>query len=767
MSVFELIESALKADVGDDPILTFGRFQITQGLGSGEQGEVVKAIGPVGKEFAIKFYRPIRSSVADKEGVQNFQREVKTLVSMYHSNIVKVYTGGTAMFNRNKWFVTEGFDAPLRDNTVLYYVMDHVNRRLDDDDMFPELKSDLDKICPPATNPADNAMREKAERFERMVVQLTSAMVYYHDQQITHKDIKPDNIRFSAQDSTFVFVDFGFARHIKSTQDKNGWKRVRCMDWPAIIKGKYDLADIGSLAMILRAILPSLTPIYQGWRYNGLLDCINRALSGDLNERAQNVKEFGRQLRRFFTMMPAWNLTVAMNEYLTPSHFGRFTSKIRLPVSSFVRMTKEVAAIVDTSEFQRLRGVRQLGPTIFVFPGANHTRFEHSLGTYDLSLKYLERVLRCQHGRYLDENLDHSIRLVVLAALLHDIGHYPYSHWVEEIGEFPSGIKFPQHEDRARKFIVEGQLSQLIKKEWQVDPENVACVISGKKLGSNMGLVLANSFIDSAIDVDKVDYLVRDSVHCGVDYGRGIDIEQLFDSLYVDIENTRLSITDKGLTPLLSLITCRNIMYEAVYWHKTVRACEAMFKRFFYEVVSQKHITVDEIEKYFLLSDDAFTRVLYDRVADNAELQQLMTPFVFQGRSIYKPAYMFNAGSVKGEPADTATFFSKALGRTGYRELVEMSKKLAKKLSVQPHEILIETTPTDKEQKTSRNLQELIVWNSRKNAPRSVPRGIGDAIDYLNRNRKAYLFCHPRHYEKIALMAREGKLDKLFGEMLS
>ncbi len=771
MSVFDHLKDALEKLERDDDvnpsILAFGKYQINEWLGKGEQGVVVRVKGPIGKEFAVKFFKPLHENGGDDGGAVVFKKEVATLAELNHSNIVKVYTGGTASFS-GTWSVREGFGNSKAKDDVHYYVMDYIDKRLDD--TFKELKGDLQVVIDPKSGPADDDLRKKTQLFEQMIIQLTGAISYYHNKDITHKDIKPENIRFGSSDATFVLVDFGFARHLGSEQDRKDIHKVRCLDWPAVLKGDYVRADIGALAMIIRRVLSELAPIYQGWRYDGFMDSVDRALLPDLGERYTNCSEFVKQLRRFFVMSPAWNLTLSLNECLTPSQFGRFTSKVRIPVSGSILLTEEVKQIIDSAEFQRLRGVRQLGPTIFVFPGANHTRFEHSLGTYDLAMRYLERVLRNPHGRHLDEHLERSIKLVVLSALLHDIGHYPYSHWVEEIDKFPNGAEFPAHEKRARDIITKGSLSKLITTGWEVDPEDVAKVIAGGQLRNEPDLLLANSFINSAVDVDKVDYLSRDSIHCGVNYGKGIDTERLFDSLYIDVEKPRLCIIDKGLPSLISLLTCRNIMYEVVYWHKTVRACEAMFKRFFYEFVGQPSVSLGKIEQYLSLSDDAFTRALYDECAHIELLQGLMTPFVFKGRDVYKPAYIFNESQGGKEPGDTMNFFDHALKRSNdYQYMVGMSNQLAKKLrkeikDLHPLEILIETTPT-KEQHTRYDLQTLRVWHSRKKVYRELPSGISKINNYLGKNRQAYLFCHQRHYEKLVEMAISGRLDQILGEM--
>jgi len=763
MDVFNEIKKALDDGNQKAPILAFGGFRINKWLGEGEQGLVLRAQGPVGKDFAIKLCRPPRTKTSSTQGVRTFQREVKTLARLSHSNIVRVYTGGRANLGPT-WTVREGFaHAPAADD-IHYYVMDYIDRRLDDDDIFPELKNDLRDVPPPSVGPADTSLRQKAKLFEQLVLQLTAAMTYYHKQKITHKDIKPENVRHNTHDSAFVVVDFGFARHLGSKQDEHNVHKVRCIDWDAVGAEDYVRGDIGALAIMLRRILPCLAPIYQGWRYGGLVECIDRALSPQMKQRYASASDFCDHMRRFFVMFPPWNLTLALNEYLTPSQFGRFTAKLRIPVSGSILRTKEVSAIIDTPAFQRLRGTRQLGPTIFVFPGANHTRFEHSLGTYDLALKYLERVLRNPHGRHLDEQLEHSIKLVALSALLHDIGHYPYSHWVEEIDGFPGGATFPSHEQRARDILTTGTLSTLITKEWEMDPHEIANVISDVQLDSEPGL-LANSFINSAVDVDKVDYLVRDSVHCGVDYGHGMDVERLFDSLYVDVDKARLCLTDKGLPSLLSLLTCRNIMYQAVYWHKTVRACEAMFKRFFYEFVGRRKLTAAAVSPYFELSDDAFTKALHDKCDGDKSLQPLMKPFVFGGRDIYKPAYIFSESESGDEPRDTLKYFSRVLSTGTYRQLVKMSHSLAKKLKkeipdLQPLELLLERTPT-KTQHTRYDLKALRVWHLRKRAYRSLPAEIKNVNEYLELNRQAYLFCHPRHYDRMVELAMGGHLGRI------
>ena len=463
-----------------------------------------------------------------------------------------------------------------------------------------------------------------------------------------------------------------------------------------------------------------------------------------------------------------WKFQLRFDEYLTPD-FSRLDSKLRIPVSGSILLSEEIKKIIDTAEFQRLRGIRQLGPTIFVFPGANHTRFEHSLGTYFLASRYLDRLTKCENFLKLAEPLHESIRLVVLSALLHDVGHYPYSHWIEEI-KFPNNTAFASHEDRAREIVCNGNLKEYVEREWGVSPETVSDIIANHHLEGRG--VLINSIVNSIIDVDKLDYLVRDSIHCGVGYGNGIDIERLLDSLYVDPRTSKICVTEKGRSVLLSVLTCRNIMYQEVYWHKTVRACTAMFKRFFYEYVAASYENEQSLKQHLSCPDGQFINIMHERTKGNSQLQELIAPFAFLGRKLYKPAYVFYSAnpSELEEKSDTCNFFEKLLmpGLT-YDELVKLSNKLAERLmkyipSIAPLELLLETTPIKPEHEYS-ELRGLRVWNTKKRNFESYPREIEALNDYLRKNRQAYIFCASKHYEAMKQLALDGSLNKLLGDI--
>ena len=236
---------------------------------------------------------------------------------------------------------------------------------------------------------------------------------------------------------------------------------------------------------------------------------------------------------------------------------------VRDPLWNNIRLDPEALAVVDTAAVQRLRYVRQLGHAFLVYPGATHSRFEHALGAYHLARRLLAQVEDAGDARV--EPAD-RVRLK-LAALLHDIGHYPFSHALEEAG-------LPHHEVLAGRQLASDGLAQRLA-ELDAPAEQLLPLIQGTAREPLAGLV------SGSLDVDKLDYLSRDAWMCGVPYGV-IDVDRLLTSLTVasDVDGRRtLALHEKGLAALESLLFAKYQMYRNVYWHHAVRSATAMFKR--------------------------------------------------------------------------------------------------------------------------------------------------------------------------------------------
>src|SRR5438067_5751885 len=240
---------------------------------------------------------------------------------------------------------------------------------------------------------------------------------------------------------------------------------------------------------------------------------------------------------------------------------------IRDPLWNNVRVDPLALRLVDTPVFQRLRYVRQLGLAFLVYPGATHSRFEHALGAYHLARTTLGML--AERGE-LSRLPDDEPAIVRAAALLHDVGHYPFSHALEEIGA-------AHHEQVGRPLVTQGVVAELLARGIGPDaPERVYALIAGQGRSPLQGL------ISGSLDLDKIEYLKRDALMCGVPYGE-IDVDRLINALVVVDDpltgRPAVALREKGLSALESLLFAKYQMYRNVYWHHAVRSATAMYKR--------------------------------------------------------------------------------------------------------------------------------------------------------------------------------------------
>jgi HD superfamily phosphohydrolase len=239
---------------------------------------------------------------------------------------------------------------------------------------------------------------------------------------------------------------------------------------------------------------------------------------------------------------------------------------IRDPIWNNIRVDALALELVDTPVFQRLRYVRQLGLTYLVYPGATHTRFEHALGAYHLCRIAIARL----RERGLADVSDEECTITTIAALLHDVGHYPFSHALEEIGA-------THHEEVATELITTGPVASILRTHiGESAPEQIIALIRGQAGTPLQGLVAGS------LDLDKIEYLKRDAHMCGVAYGE-IDVDRLINSMILVGDPVTgvltVGVAEKGLSALESLLFAKYQMYRNVYWHHAVRSATAMYKR--------------------------------------------------------------------------------------------------------------------------------------------------------------------------------------------
>ena len=259
---------------------------------------------------------------------------------------------------------------------------------------------------------------------------------------------------------------------------------------------------------------------------------------------------------------------------------------IRDPLWNTIRLDPIAAQIVDTVEFQRLRYIRQLGFTHLVYPGATHTRFDHALGVYHLTTVALDRIR--ENPRTPPEVLQDG-HLIPYAALLHDIGHYPFSHALEELeAEYVP----THHEEVSKQFLASPSLRDALVPLGSSAPDLLLELISGKSEIPLRGLV------SGALDLDKMEYLRRDAYFSGVPYGE-VDVSRLLQGLAFlrDPESGQyeVGVHEKAVAALESLLFAKYQMFRNVYWHHAVRAATVLYKRIVEEAVDSGLLVAHEL----------------------------------------------------------------------------------------------------------------------------------------------------------------------------
>ncbi|MDQ3975446.1 MAG: HD domain-containing protein [Thermoproteota archaeon] len=266
----------------------------------------------------------------------------------------------------------------------------------------------------------------------------------------------------------------------------------------------------------------------------------------------------------------------------------RFAGEITDPIHRYIRFSETEREIVDTVIFQRLRGIRQLAGAHLVYPSAQHSRFEHSIGTMHIAGYAGETLL--SKGYFGDEDKVQQLRL---AALLHDVGHGPFSHLFEEVLMEKHNMN---HEDMGKQIISRSEISDILGKHGYNSSD--ICKLS---FGQS-NIQFFNEIISGALSADMMDYLPRDSLFTGVEYGK-IDYHRLISSFEVTTDG-HLAINKSALYSLESMLISRYEMYKAVYFHKTVRSAEVMLLRSIMLADEQLNLTDKTLNKYLSLTDE-------------------------------------------------------------------------------------------------------------------------------------------------------------------
>jgi len=246
---------------------------------------------------------------------------------------------------------------------------------------------------------------------------------------------------------------------------------------------------------------------------------------------------------------------------------------IRDPIHGDIKLEGLFVDLLETPEIQHLYNIKQLGLAHLVFPGAHHTRLEHSLGTYHMAFESSKKL-----GLNKEEK-----KIVACAALLHDIGHGPFSHTLESILRDSLNIDhvgltekliFGEYEifdSKEKEYIASPSVYEILDNN-NIDKKNTIEIIKGDTCEKPY----LSQLLNSSIDIDQLDYLIRDAYYTGVAYGM-IDIERFLQTLV--IKDGKLAVGKKGISVVENILMARTLMYSSVYFHKTVRIAELMLSK--------------------------------------------------------------------------------------------------------------------------------------------------------------------------------------------
>ncbi|HEY8325945.1 MAG TPA: HD domain-containing protein [Ktedonobacterales bacterium] len=428
------------------------------------------------------------------------------------------------------------------------------------------------------------------------------------------------------------------------------------------------------------------------------------------------------------------------------------TGAIRDSLYDLIPLSPLEHDLLATAAFGRLQGVKQLGFVYRVWPGATHTRFEHSLGVYFLMLRGLRALLATRHLAEAGSAASHisidpsDLRTALAAALLHDIGHYPFSHAIEELGQ-----PITPHERVGRRIIEGSEVAGTLERHG-LDPARVANLIDPPRDAAlPPSDALLARLLSGPLDVDKLDYLPRDARACNVPYG-GVDVSRLLGAMRVIPAGLagagdgapRLGVSDKGISPLNSLLHARQEMFDNVYWHHTNRAMMAMLLRATQEALLAGAVTPEDLPGH----DDASLLAFLSGATAPAATRALVESL--RQRQPYKTTLEVSAQAGKVYQLLDTLFWDQGKRR---RVEIALAAALGEALDepLGEHEILVDIPKPEKwEMETlvafsapPLGMRPLMTWTE-ATGQRAEDLGV-----YERRQRRIRIVCHPRWRDRV------------------
>jgi len=416
--------------------------------------------------------------------------------------------------------------------------------------------------------------------------------------------------------------------------------------------------------------------------------------------------------------------------------------KYRDPIHGFIEVRSFENEIINSQPFQRLRNIKQLAMTYYIYHGAEHTRFGHSLGVMHLVTKAFNAAIKNSVCKFSEPKIEWYEQILRLIALTHDLGHAPFSHASESV--FPDGI---EHEDFTVEIITKTEIAGIIEKigdefvnkygeEYNITPQLICDIYMGKNPGPNFEFTFLKSFMDSELDCDKMDYLLRDSYYCGVKYGT-FDVDRLISSFTVCFNNDipKLAIMHGGVQAFEEFVLARYFMFIQVYFHRTRRFFDIMLGQAL-EKVLPNGTYPSNVNEYLQWDDCKVIQLLKDNVNENEACKNIVNRIVYP-RVDY-----------------TKTHPCEADKREFKRNERELKRKIGEDFFIKdtsagkmPHKIPLRVE-RDHE-------KAILIYNNKTNRKTTISeeseiiKSLSEKIDIMS------LYCHPSKSEEAYKIMRE------------
>ena len=589
-------------------------------LGVGGAGIVLKVTDKhLGDQpCAVKFPRPVSGQNALLTAL--LDKEITHLAALRHTSIVRIHNRGTLLAQTQ----------PV--SNFPFYVMDFVagesSSRYLDSDQAPVAEANV----------------------VRLVDSTLDAVAYLHRRSTAHLDIKPDNILVTA-DGVPIISDLGTAKRTGTgfptvvactlgyvhpdfaaslSEDPSDPNRVKGELVPSHIDLKWDLFSLG------RTILNWIGYDLKGHRIERyheltpysrkyLLLMAARLLDGHVDEWLEDVLGLTRRLLREIAycsveeaLLDAKKLSGKFSMVdAVPELNSYHSNTLQIGSREPVTYTERLRNLIHLPVVRRLASISQLGLVNQVYPTAMHSRLEHSLGTYHNSCQFVLSLYYDPLSPLFRQIITpRDVQLLLVSAILHDIGQYPLAHDLEEISSEVFDHQRIGFGVLAREATEsqDGETLDAVLREWKVNRDEVMDLLSAspERIDAPFKTRLLRSMVDGPLDADKLDYLIRDSNRLNVPYAQGIDVDRILRSLTVIVKNEGkdalacIGVHEKARVAAEFVAMARYALFSQAYWQHTVRSMKAMLSRAVWtllaesDVESSAHLWLEEFKQFVI-----------------------------------------------------------------------------------------------------------------------------------------------------------------------